>query len=474
MIPSFPSPTPQQIITAQQSSIFSPVQQGQPTPAFPSPPIVQPTPGFPSPTQQLTPGFPPPPIVQPTPGFPPPPIVQPTSGFPSPTQQPTPGFPPPPIVQPTPGFPSPTQQPTSGFPSPTQQPTSGFPPPIVESTSGFPPPIVESTSGFPPPIVESTSGFPPPIVQPQLTISPPTSFQSSISFSFEQPQQFETSIKPKIVSPIEKERESQLPTEITDVLASNPFLKQEQSFREQELIPEITREEFEPEKITTPSLKYRSEYEKIMSQHTPQQLTFLKRARTALEKEEIFYRDIPIACYTCGRRIGRFQERYNNLLMIGKTPNEAMNVLGIFDSHCRMNVLSPSVIPIGAPLRILKREFEADPEADPESKLNNIRSMSLAEYRSLIFRQRKQADENLEPLRTINLSGFNSNYKIEGAEAEDLEDLSHIAGGEFTSDIIEEEVAGLEGFTLSVSNFIIENPIDPETVDGGLPLKLSY
>ena len=36
MIPSFPSPTPQQIITAQQSSIFSPVQQGQPTPAFPS------------------------------------------------------------------------------------------------------------------------------------------------------------------------------------------------------------------------------------------------------------------------------------------------------------------------------------------------------------------------------------------------------------------------------------------------------
>jgi DNA-directed RNA polymerase subunit N (RpoN/RPB10) len=43
----------------------------------------------------------------------------------------------------------------------------------------------------------------------------------------------------------------------------------------------------------------------------------------------------PIRCYTCGYVIGRFEEKYLNLLNEGKDINEALNILKIKRYCCK-------------------------------------------------------------------------------------------------------------------------------------------
>ena len=45
--------------------------------------------------------------------------------------------------------------------------------------------------------------------------------------------------------------------------------------------------------------------------------------------------DFPIRCYTCGYVIGRFEEKYINLLNDNKTIEEALEILKIKRYCCR-------------------------------------------------------------------------------------------------------------------------------------------
>lgn len=55
----------------------------------------------------------------------------------------------------------------------------------------------------------------------------------------------------------------------------------------------------------------------------------------------------PIRCYSCNFVLGYKQYPFEQLISEGFTPGDAMDVLGIFRLCCRMNVLSPAVIPFG-------------------------------------------------------------------------------------------------------------------------------
>ncbi len=55
----------------------------------------------------------------------------------------------------------------------------------------------------------------------------------------------------------------------------------------------------------------------------------------------------PVRCYTCRKTLANKQLAYEDLIMQGVRPGEAMTRLGITRQCCRMNAMSPSVLPLG-------------------------------------------------------------------------------------------------------------------------------
>ena len=96
--------------------------------------------------------------------------------------------------------------------------------------------------------------------------------------------------------------------------------------------------------------------------------------------------------------------------------------------------------------------------------------MSLAEYRQLISRRREESDQNTKSIRILNLSQPQTHYKI--AETDELkDDLSFVPGGEETTREMEEQLAGLENYSLGSLSEMYSS-VDYSQVDGGYPLHL--
>ena len=60
---------------------------------------------------------------------------------------------------------------------------------------------------------------------------------------------------------------------------------------------------------------------------------------------------LPIRCYTCRKVLANKQVPYEELIREGVHPGTAMTRLGIERVCCRMNVLSPTVLPMGLQVR---------------------------------------------------------------------------------------------------------------------------
>ena len=52
----------------------------------------------------------------------------------------------------------------------------------------------------------------------------------------------------------------------------------------------------------------------------------------------------PVRCYTCNKVLGRYQSRWEDLIMEGYLPSEIFDILEIERYCCRMNMLSPAKI----------------------------------------------------------------------------------------------------------------------------------
>lgn len=63
-----------------------------------------------------------------------------------------------------------------------------------------------------------------------------------------------------------------------------------------------------------------------------------------------------VACFSCGKRIGAYEDKFNRLVESGLTRGEALDQLGITRVCCRTNMLSPAVLPLGAGVKLREEQ----------------------------------------------------------------------------------------------------------------------
>jgi DNA-directed RNA polymerase subunit N (RpoN/RPB10) len=313
-----------------------------------------------------------------------------------------------------------------------------------------------------------------------LTLSPP----STQTFPFPTHELERENISSGIEQPIKFTRRNVLDfleddPDLKEFVASSLIQEKEMAKLGQEFstleLKQTKPKVSEQRTVSKKKILRKSKYEEEMEKYPKEQLQLFQSSVGVLQEEEIFNLLIPIRCYTCNKVLGRFQTKYENLLHIGKTPGQAMDILGITNTCCRMNVLSPSVIPVGAPLRIMKRDgtqIIADPEQNPDSPLNNVVSVSLREYRNLIAREKEQVDRNMEPMRIISSSIFNSSYRKQGRETELMDNFSIPTSGEYEHNPYDEQLMGLEG----MEQYRIKSQAEmmEGVIDTNIPFGLDY